>query len=163
MNKLHVRYQRLATSIALFLLLATIARAQDLSPKFEEYLNNLAKQNRFSGSVLVARDGKVMFSKGCGLANVEFDVPNTPQTKFRLGSITKQFTAAAILLLQERGKLSVQDPICKYFEACPSAWSEVTIHHLLSHTGGIPNFYELTRLSPQDDDAGDYPGNDRAI
>src|SRR5262245_45894825 len=119
MNKLHVKYQQLVTSIALLLLLATIAGAQDLSPKFEEYLNNLAKSNRFTGSALVARDGKVLFSKGYGLANVEFDVPNTPQTKFRLGSITKQFTAAAILLLQERGKLSVRDPICKYFEACP--------------------------------------------
>ena len=149
MNKLHIKYQRLVTSIALLLLLATIAGAQDLSPKFEEYLNNLAKSNRFSGSALVARDGKVLFSKGYGLANVEFDVPNTPQTKFRLGSITKQFTAAAILLLQERGKLSVRDPICKYFEACPSAWSEVTIHHLLSHTGGIPNFTNFPDYLPK--------------
>ena len=149
MNKLNVRYQRLATSIALLLLLATIAGAQDLSPKFEEYLNNLAKSNRFIGSALVARDGKVLFSKGYGLANVEFDVPNTPQTKFRLGSITKQFTAAAILLLQERGKLSVRDPICKYFEACPGAWSEVTIHHLLSHTGGIPNFTSFPDYLPK--------------
>jgi CubicO group peptidase (beta-lactamase class C family) len=149
MNKLHVPYRRLATSIALLLLLATIAGAQDLSPKFEEYLNNLAKPNRFSGSVLVARDGKVVFSKGYGFANVEFDVPNTPQTKFRLGSITKQFTAAAILLLQERGKLSLQDPICKYFEGCPSAWSEVTIHHLLSHTGGIPNFTSFPDYLPK--------------
>ena len=149
MKKLHIKYQRLVTSIALLLLLATIAGAQDLSPKFEEYLNNLAKPNKFSGSVLVARDGKVLFSKGYGFANVELDVPNTPQTKFRLGSITKQFTAAAILLLQERGKLSVRDPICKYFESCPSAWSEVTIHHLLTHTGGIPNFTSFPDYLPK--------------
>jgi len=80
--------------IALLLLLGVSAAAQDLTPKFDEYLNALAKQQRFIGSVLVARDGKVVFSKGYGLANAELDAPNTPQTKFRLGSITKQFTAA---------------------------------------------------------------------
>jgi len=74
------------------------------------------------------------------LANRELDVANTPQTKFRIGSITKQFTASAILLLQERGKLSVQDPLCKFFENCPSAWNGVTIHHLLTHTGGVPSY-----------------------
>ncbi len=140
---------RTTVSIALLLLLAASAAAQDLTPKFDEYLNALVKQQRFIGSVLVARDGKVIFSKGYGLANAELDAPNTPQTKFRLGSITKQFTAAAILLLQERGKLSVQDPICKYVDNCPSAWSEVTIHHLLSHTGGIPNFTSFPDYQPK--------------
>ncbi len=127
--------------------------AQDAAPKLDEYLSEITKQGRFSGAALVARDGKVILSKGYGLANAEFDVPNTPQTKFRLGSITKQFTAAAILLLQERGKLNVQDPICKYFDSCPEAWKEVTIHHLLSHTGGLPNFtsfpdYTKTMMIP---------------
>jgi len=64
-------------------------------------------------------------------------VPNTPQTKFRLGSITKPFTAMAIMILQERGKLSVQDSICKYLTDCPPAWQQITIHHLLSHTSGM--------------------------
>ena len=139
-------------SMLCFLALAVLtasARAQDLAPKFDQYLSALAGQGRFAGSVLVARDGKVIVSKGYGLANVELDVPNTPQTKFRLGSITKQFTAAAILLLQERGKLSVQDPICKYVDNCPAAWSEVTIHHLLSHTGGIPNFTSFPDYVPK--------------
>jgi CubicO group peptidase (beta-lactamase class C family) len=129
--------------------LSASAAAQDLAPKFDEYLSALVKQNRFTGSVLVARDGKVVFSKGYGFANAEFEIPNTPQTKFRLGSITKQFTAAAILLLQERGKLSVQDPICRYIENCPSTWSEITIHHLLSHTGGIPNFTSFPDYLPK--------------
>ncbi len=141
--------RRCAVGVALALLLTGSAAAQDLTPKFDEYLNALAKQGRFTGSALVAREGKVIFSKGYGFANVELDVPNTPQTKFRLGSITKQFTAAAILLLQERGKLSVQDPICKYFDNCPAAWSEVTIHHLLSHTGGIPNFTSFPDYAPK--------------
>jgi len=125
MNTTRVRIHRTAVSIALLLLLAASAAAQDLTPKFDEYLSALVKQGRFTGSALVARDGKVIFSKGYGLANAELDVPNAPQTIFRLGSITKQFTAAAILLLQERGKLSVQDPICKYVDNCPGAWSEV--------------------------------------
>lgn len=112
-------------------------------------MNALVKQNRFSGSVLVARDGKVIFSKGYGMANVELDVPNGPETKFRLGSVTKQFTATAILLLQERGKLNVTDPICKYIDTCPGAWGEVTIHHLLSHTGGIPNFTSFPDYLPK--------------
>jgi CubicO group peptidase (beta-lactamase class C family) len=141
------------TVLALFLVVS--ARAQEaasLTSKFEEYLSAAAKQG-FTGSALVAKDGKVIFSKGCGMANDEWDVPNTPQTKFRLGSITKQFTAASILLLQERGKLSVQDPICKFFDNCPDAWKEITIHHLLTHTSGIPNFtsfgdYEKTAMIP---------------
>ena len=68
-----------------------------------------AKEERFSGSVLVAKDGEVLLAKGYGLANAEHEVPNTPETKFRLGSITKMFTATAILILQERGKLKVED------------------------------------------------------
>ena len=141
--------RRNVASIAVLFLLGANAAAQDPAAKFDEYLNALAGQQRFAGSVLVARDGKVIFSKGYGLANVELDVPNTPQTKFRLGSITKQFTATAILLLQERGKLSVGDPICKYIDTCPAAWSEVTIHHLLSHTGGIPNFTSFPDYVPK--------------
>ena len=67
-------------------------------------------------------------------------MPNTPATKFRLGSITKQFTAASILLLQERGKLNIQDPVKKYMPDAPAAWDKVTIYHVLTHTSGIPSF-----------------------
>jgi len=85
----------------------------------------------------------VLFAKGYGLANVEHGVLNTPQTIFRLGSITKQFTAMAILILQEQGKLSVDDLVSKHVEGGSESWSEITIHHLLSHTSGIPNFTSL--------------------
>jgi CubicO group peptidase (beta-lactamase class C family) len=71
---------------------------------------------------------------------LEWDVPNAPNTKFRLGSVTKQFTAASILLLEERGKLSVGDPVKKYMPDAPAAWDKITIMHLLTHTSGIPNF-----------------------
>ncbi|HEX7315746.1 MAG TPA: serine hydrolase [Pyrinomonadaceae bacterium] len=133
-------FPRFALLCVCLLVLSVAARAQDLLPKFEEYAQAAAKVERFSGAILVARDGKVLLSKGYGMADVENDVPNTAETRFRLGSITKQFTAAAVLLLQERGKLSVQDSICKHVAPCPEAWQPVTIHHLLSHTAGMPNF-----------------------
>ncbi len=145
MNKTKSLAARLFASILLALFIAINALAQQAAPsasKFDEYLNAAAKQG-FTGSALVARDGKIVFSRGAGMANVEWEIPNTPQTKFRLGSITKQFTAAAILLLQERGKLSVQDPACKYVADCPKAWEPVTIHHLLTHTSGIPSYTDV--------------------
>src|SRR4051794_26370548 len=122
------------------LCLAPQARAEDVTSKIEEYMDAGVTLNRFSGSVLVTREGKVLFSKGYGLANAEHQVPNTPQTKFRIGSITKQFTAMAILILQERGKLAVEDRIGKYLDDAPEAWEGVTIHHLLTHTSGIHSY-----------------------
>ena len=142
MNRRLLLLARLVSLVTL-LCVSHYAQAPDVTPKFDEYLQALAQQDRFTGTALVARDGKILFSKGYGLANAEFDIPNTPQTKFRLGSITKQFTAAAILLLQERGKLNVQDPICKYVTDCPKTWEPVTIHHLLTHTSGIPSYTEV--------------------
>jgi len=106
--------------------------------KVDKYLNTAVETGKFSGSVLIARNGKVLVRKGYGLANRELNVPNTPQMKFRIGSLSKQFTAMAIMILQERGKLSVQDSTCKYVPDCPRGWAEVTIHHLLTHTSGIP-------------------------
>jgi len=145
--------KRFPVIFALMLACACSAVAQDPVPRMEEYLAAVTKQGRFSGAVLVARDGKPILSKGYGLADREWEVPNTPQTKFRLGSITKQFTAALVLRLQEQGKLGVQDPLCKYFADCPPAWSEITIHHLLTHTSGVPNFtsfpdYQKTMMQP---------------
>jgi CubicO group peptidase (beta-lactamase class C family) len=96
--------------------------------------------SKFMGTVLVAQDGKVLLDKGYGFANLEWDIPNTPTTKFRLGSLTKQFTAASILLLEERGKLKIEDPIKKYMPDAPAAWDKITIFHVLTHTSGIASF-----------------------
>ena len=112
---------------------------QEITSRADEYLSTLTKLERFSGSVLIARDGKVLLSKGYGMANLEHDVLNTPQTKFRTASLGKTFTSASVLMLQEQGKLKVEDPICKYVPDCPSAWQPITIHHLLTHTSGIPD------------------------
>src|SRR5207253_5219765 len=114
--------------------------AGSTATKLDEYLTELASAQRFSGSVLVARDGTVMLAKGYRMANYEWDVPNTPSTKFRLGSITKQFTSMAIMQLQEKGLLSVNDVITKHLPDYPKTGEGITIHHLLTHTSGIPSY-----------------------
>lgn len=91
----------------------------------------------FMGAVLVARGTQVLFAKGYGMANLEWNVPNTSTTKFEIASVTKQFTATAILLLEERGRLRVTDPIKSFLPDAPSAWDPITFHHLLSHTSGL--------------------------
>src|SRR5436190_7940533 len=124
------------------LLVATSGWAQDTA-RMDEIVQSYVRDKTYMGTVLVARGGDVMLSKGYGSANLEWDVPNTPATKFRLGSITKQFTAASILLLEERGKLKLEDPVKKYIPDAPAAWDTITIFHLLTHTSGIPNFTSL--------------------
>lgn len=125
--------------------------AQDAATKLDAYLKASTEQGLFTGTVFVAQKGRVVLSKGYGMANIELDIANSPQTVFRIGSITKQFTAVAILLLQEQGKLSVQDPVCKFVANCPPAWQPITIRHLLAHTSGIPNYTsipEYLKLQP---------------
>jgi CubicO group peptidase (beta-lactamase class C family) len=119
----------------------------------DQIVLSFATARQFMGSVLVARGDEVLFDKSYGMANLEWNVPNTTTTKFRIGSITKQFTAAAILLLEERGKLSTGDPIKKYMADAPVAWEKITVFHVLTHTAGIPSFtsfpdYPQKSLSP---------------
>jgi CubicO group peptidase (beta-lactamase class C family) len=111
-----------------------------------QIVQSYVADHKFMGTVLVARGSQVLFSKGYGSADLEWDVPNAPNTKFRLGSVTKQFTAASILLLEERGKLSVNDPVKKYLPDAPAAWDKITIVHLLTHTSD-PELHKLFGLS----------------
>jgi CubicO group peptidase (beta-lactamase class C family) len=120
-----------------------VPTAQEIAARADEYVTAAMRVNRFSGSVLVARDGRPLIKKGYGMANYELDVANTPQTVFRIGSLTKAFTATAVMMLQERGKLRIDDPICSHLSDCPAAWQPVTIKHLLMHTSGILSFTEL--------------------
>jgi CubicO group peptidase (beta-lactamase class C family) len=106
----------------------------------KEVVKSYADSNTFMGSVLVARDGKVILNQGYGFADLEWKIPASPTTRYRLASITKQFTAASIMLLQERGKLNIQDPIRNYLPEAPAAWEKITIYNLLTHTSGIPNY-----------------------
>lgn len=134
---------RLNIRIAVALIAAArIVAGQEagLTARLDQVMAAYQKERNFMGSVLVAQGGKILLEKGYGMANVELEVPNTADTKFRLGSITKQFTATAILQLQEQGKLSVNHPACKYVDNCPEAWRAITIHHLLTHLSGIPSY-----------------------
>jgi CubicO group peptidase (beta-lactamase class C family) len=130
---------RFAVSLLALSLAATPALAQDTG-RMQQVVAADADKGEFMGAVLVARDGQVLLDRGYGSANLEWKIPNDGDTKFRLGSITKQFTAAAILLLLERGKLSLDAPIKAYLPDAPAAWDKVTVRHLLSHTSGIPSF-----------------------
>lgn len=111
-----------------------------LEEKVDELLNVHAAINSFSGTILIAKDGKPVLAKGYGFANIEWQIPNTPQTKFRVGSITKQFTSMLIMQLREQGKLTLEDSVCAYVTPCPDTWKPVNIHHLLTHTSGIPTY-----------------------
>lgn len=143
---------RHAFTLALVIARALIAQpTPDLAAKADA----LMKVSGIQGSVLLAKGGKVILAKGYGRANLELDVANTPETKFRLGSITKQFTSAAILHLQEQGKLNVSDPISKYITNAPASWSKVTIQYLLTHTSGIPSYTDDPTLSSANARAGE--------
>jgi len=132
----------------------TIAAA---GPAMDAYLSDLSGGRRFRGAVLVARGTDVLLSKGYDLADQSASIPNTPHTLYRIGSVTKQFTALAVLKLQELGKLKVTDRVCQHVTPCPAAWKTVTVEHLLVHTSGIPNYTSfpdypsvlMTTLSPE--------------
>jgi CubicO group peptidase (beta-lactamase class C family) len=106
----------------------------------DQVVQSYVANKTFMGTALVAKGNQVLFSKGYGFANLEWNIPNAPNTKFRLGSVTKQFTAASILLLEERGKLKIDDPIKKFVPEAPAAWDKITLFNILTHTAGIPNF-----------------------
>jgi CubicO group peptidase (beta-lactamase class C family) len=109
---------------------------------FQKFMQAQVKVNHFSGVVLVMKKNSVLLKRAYGSADMEWNVPNTIDSKFRIYSITKQFTAACILQLEERGKLSLNDKLSKYFPDYPKGDS-VTIHMLLSHTSGIPDYVSL--------------------
>ena len=127
---------RVLLLVVLVLCGVTAARAD----KVDDYVESHLRQLHIPGaSIAVVRDGHIIKAKGYGLANVELRVPATKNTVFEIGSITKQFTATAILMLAEEGKVSLDDPITKYFPDAPQTWQQITIRHLLNHTSGIQN------------------------
>ncbi|MEG3181013.1 serine hydrolase [Sphingomonas sp. LT1P40] len=130
---------RYVIGLAAIVLTVAPALAQDTA-RMDAVVRDDVEKGEFMGAVLVARDGEILFDKGYGSANLEWKIANDGDTKFRLGSVTKQFTAVAILLLQERGKLTLDAPVKTYLPDAPAAWDKVTVRHLLTHTSGIPNF-----------------------
>jgi CubicO group peptidase (beta-lactamase class C family) len=100
----------------------------------------MAKQHIPGLALSVIRDGAVIKAQGYGLANVELDVPVKPETIFQTGSVGKQFTATAVMMIVEEGKVSLDDPISKYLPGTPASWSAIRVRHLLSHTSGVPDY-----------------------
>jgi CubicO group peptidase (beta-lactamase class C family) len=120
---------------------ATVAAQSSLDGDVREYVKTEMERQHIPGlALLVTRDGKIVRSEGFGLANVELQVPVKPETIFQSGSVGKQFTATAVMLLVEEGKIGLNDPLAKYFPDAPPSWKNVTIRELLSHTGGFGDY-----------------------
>ncbi len=134
--------KHISLSFVLILLTsASLLTATGNEAQYRQYLDAAEKVQNFTGVAMVARDGNILFAQGVGRADFESDRPNFVDTKFAIGSVTKQFTAAAIMQLREKGQLSLDDPIAKYFPDYPEdAANKITIRHLLTHTSGIVNF-----------------------
>lgn len=116
-----------------------VAQNSNQTAEFDKIVESHNTVNQFMGNVAIAENGKEIYSKSVGFSNLEHQAPNQPSTIFEIGSITKSFTAAAILKLQEQGKLNVTDLLSKYLPDYPGG-KNITLHQLLSHTAGIPNF-----------------------
>lgn len=133
--------------ILFLVLISNMSFAQTKVEQIEELLSTYEEYGKFNGSVLVSDQGKVIYKKGFGMASMEWDIPNQPNTKHRLGSITKQFTAMLILQLVAEGKLDLQEPITTYLPDYPKASGDIiTSHHLLTHTSGIPNYTSFPKF-----------------
>jgi D-alanyl-D-alanine carboxypeptidase len=115
------------------------AQGMDLGSWTDDYISRLPPTQHFRGNVLVERDGQTVLKKSYGLADESWNVRNMIDGCFEIASITKQFTAVAILQLAEAGKLSVQDPVSKFYSQAPSSWNGITVQQLLTHTSGLPN------------------------
>lgn len=147
MTKKH-KLQITSLLVMVFAIGTSIMFTEFLYEPHDKYLeiDQYLSKNNFQGTVLIAKGGDILFSKGYGMANEEHLIPNTTNTVFRIGSITKQFTAVAILQLQEEGILDVLDPVSKFLPDYPQG-NQITLHHLLSHTAGIPEITEFSNLS----------------
>ena len=123
------------------------ALAADEAARVDAYIARYHQLGLFNGSALVADHGVPILKKGYGLANMEWNIPNAPDTKFRLGSITKQFTAALVLQMVEQGKMDLNAPISRYLPNYPAATGDrIIMHQLLNHTSGIPGYTELPQF-----------------
>jgi CubicO group peptidase (beta-lactamase class C family) len=137
-------------------LLALCTASPARADRVDDYIKSEMATHQIPGAVLtIIKNGKAVKTSAYGLANVELNVPARPETVFEIGSLTKQFTAAGILLLAQEGKLSVDDKISQHLQNTPPAWSNITVRHLLTHTSGIKSYtsldgFELTRHLTQE-------------
>jgi len=148
--------KRTHVALALILLLSTVCLAQDLpATKIDDYIRAEMQSQQIPGVALaVVKDGNVVLARGYGFANVEHQVPVKPETIFQSGSTGKQFTATAVMMLVEEGKLSLEDKITKYFTGAPEAWRDITVRHMLTHTSGMTDYppdFDMRRDYTEDD------------
>lgn len=135
---------RAAMISLLFLLVLSPLHAQDIPTRIDEAVTALHGARLFNGAVLVAKGDEIVLRKGYGTAVMEWNIPVTADTRFRIGSVTKQFTAAIVLKLVEQGKIDLQEKLRTYIPDYPSSQADkVTIHQLLNHTSGIPSYTGL--------------------
>jgi CubicO group peptidase (beta-lactamase class C family) len=135
--------RRLAVFVCPVLFFSCLAKAQnrDLAATVDDYVKAEMQRQHIPGlSLLIAKDGRIVRTQGFGLANIELQVAAKPETIFQSGSVGKQFTAAAVMMLVESGKVGLDDPLTKYFPDAPPTWKEVTVRELLSHTGGFGDY-----------------------
>jgi CubicO group peptidase (beta-lactamase class C family) len=148
--------KRFSLCLSLIFLLAISCLAQNsVETKVDEYIRAEMQAQQIPGLALaVIKDGKTVIARGYGLANVEHQVPVKPETIFQSGSTGKQFTATAVMMLVEEGKLSLDDKITKYFPDGPEAWQKITVRHMLTHTSGMtdyPQDFDLRRDYAEDE------------
>lgn len=137
----HMTFLKSTSTVIITILLSSISFGQTKTEQLDDLIGKYYDYGKFNGSVLVADKSGVIYKKGFGLANMEWDMPNTSTTKHRLGSVSKQFTAMLILQLVQAGKLDLQHPISTYLPDYPKeSGAIITTHHLLTHTSGIPNY-----------------------
>jgi len=130
-----------ALCLFFFATAAVLAQNSAIDAAVTDYVKAEMRRQHIPGlSLLVARDGKIVRAEGFGLANVELQVPVKPETIFESGSVGKQFTATAVMMLAEEGKVSLDDPLTKFFPDGPPAWQGVTVRELLSHTAGFGDY-----------------------
>lgn len=139
--------RRIACCLAL-LVAGGIAHTQQdvrlgLPARLDNVVQAYVQTSGFMGSMLVAHGNRILLDKGYGSANLEWNIPNAPDVRFRLGSLTKQFTAALIMQLQDKGQLQIDEPVSKYLPNVPESWRAITVKELLNMTSGIPNFISL--------------------
>lgn len=139
--KITLRSWRCLTVLAMAVCSPALVSAADRPDAVDDYIRTeMAKQHIPGLALLVSRGGQVIRAQGYGLANVELQVPVKPETIFQSGSVGKQFTATAVMMLVEEGKIGLEDPITKYFPDAPDTWKQVTIRELLSHTAGFTDY-----------------------
>src|SRR5256884_8046603 len=146
-----VAYKTITLTVLFATTLISNAWTEQIATEVDNVFADLQKPGSPGCALGVYRDGKVIYSKGYGLASVELDAPITPETVFDIGSTSKQFTASSILLLERQGKLSVSDDVRKYIPELPdyskSGGHKITILNLLNHTSGLRDYLALLQLS----------------